>query len=93
MNIMTDDELARKNKLAFLAGAVTAIAAIALTATAAAAIYYQVFGFLNPPLAAPEIVLQTPSKTVARIPTQHAGVRVDCTVTIDQAKNVWSITC
>ena len=47
----------------------------------------------DPAAAAPRIVAQTPSQTVAKIPTLHAGVRVDCTVIIDQARNAWSITC
>jgi len=86
MNIITDQELKAHAVVAFVMGA-------ALAAATAAVLHYRVFDYLAPPEAAPQIVKATPNVTVARIPTQHAGVRIDCTVTIDQAKNVWSITC
>ncbi len=86
MNVLTDQELRAHRVAAFVAGA-------ALAAATAAALHYQVFSFLDKPASAPRIVAQTPNQTVARIPTLFAGTRIDCTVTINQAKNVWSITC
>lgn len=83
-NILTDAQLHARYIGCFAAGL-----AIALLAYAAPR-------WINPEAAvsdAPKVLVQTQSQTVARIPTLHAGVRVDCTVTIDQAKNVWSITC
>lgn len=86
MNVLTDQQLTTRVCAAFLAGSLAATGIIALPTL------WQRHQ-APAPIGAPEIVLQTPSQTVARIPTQHAGKRVDCTVTIDQAKNVWSITC
>lgn len=84
MNILSDGQLRVRYFGCFLGGLVIALLA------------YAAPRWMTPDTATPEtprIVLQTPSQTVARIPTQRAGKRVDCTVTIDQAKNVWSITC
>lgn len=84
MNILSDGQLHLRYVGCFLGGLVIALLA------------YAAPRWMEPDAAtleAPRIVLQTPSQTVARIPTRRAGERVDCTVTIDQAKNVWSITC
>lgn len=89
MNVLTDKELRSEKFEAFRGGVVLAM----LVTAAAAAAYFWLSGPAWEPTAAPSIVRQTANQTVARIPTLHAGVRVDCTVTIDQARNVWSITC
>jgi hypothetical protein len=86
VNILTDQQVRAGKRIAFAAGFANAFAACLL---GAAWVKYRT----EAPAGVPAIVAQTASQTVARIPTQHAGVRVDCTVTIDQAKNVWSITC
>jgi len=86
MNILTDRELENGKRHAFAIGAV-------ITAVASTLLHHYYYAPAEALLGAPQIVLQTPSQTVARIPTQRAGKPVDCTVTIDQAKNVWSITC
>ncbi len=86
MNILTDQELRARKRLAFTLGALFAAAVSAL-------IYHQLYERLLAPAGAPEIVMQAGSQTVARIPTQYAGKRIDCIVVIDQAKNVWKITC
>jgi hypothetical protein len=88
MNVLSDEELIECRWRAFVHGASAII-----TICAAAALYLWLTHPAPEPIGVPEIVRQTPSQTVAKIPTLHAGVRVDCTVTIDQAKNVWSITC
>lgn len=85
MNIITDHELADGKRKAFAIGA--------LIATAVSALAFRWSYMPAVPVGAPEILLQTPSQTVARIPTRHGEKRVDCTVTIDQVKNIWSITC
>jgi hypothetical protein len=89
MNIISNEELSLRLREAFRNGVL--VAAIATGATAA--LYFWLHRPAPASAGTPQIVRQTPSQTVARIPTLHAGVRVDCTVTIDQAKNVWSITC
>lgn len=86
MNILTDVELSTRTRAAFAVGA-------AIATVASVLLHYWFFAPPPAPIGTPQIVVQTPSQTVARIPTQRAGKRVDCTVTIDQAKNVWSITC
>lgn len=88
MKIITDEELGMRTRIAFVAGVFLAAIAIIL-------LHYWFYGWkwTQAPIGAPEIVLQTASRTVARIPTQHDGNRVDCTVIIDQARNIWSITC
>ncbi len=93
MNVLTDKEL----RAIEIRGAVTAIAILSGVMVAAWFLeprFHQfVVAHVGERDGAPVILKQTDSKTVARIPTMHGGVRVDCTVTIDQAKNVWSITC
>ncbi len=89
MNVLSDKELRSEKFEAFRGGVVLAMLATA----AAAAAYFWLYRPAPAALDAPSIVQQTENQTVARIPTLHAGMRVDCTVTIDQAKNVWSITC
>lgn len=86
MNILTNQQLATRMCAALLAGSVLATGTIALLER------WQ-RNHAPAPIGTPAIVGQTNSQTIARIPTLRAGVRVDCTVTIDQAKNVWSITC
>ena len=84
-NVLSDAQLQLRYGACFLAGLLAALLAYAAprwVAPAAAEV-----------AALPRIVYQSPSQTVAKIPTLYAGKRVDCTVTIDQAKNVWSITC
>ncbi len=85
MNVLTDKELRGRWVSAFFAGALLGISAGALLDQ-----------YVNTPAAtagAPQIMLQAPSQTVARIPTKRAGELVYCTVTIDQTKNIWSIVC
>jgi hypothetical protein len=89
MNVLTDDELKYYRRHAFAAGAMTVLGWVA----ALALLFWWTHSQKPAPAGAPQIVVQTPSQTVARVPTLRAGERVDCTVTIDQAKNVWSITC
>ena len=92
MNVLTDQQLADEKHDAFRVGA--GIGFCVAIGVGAAAYYWQLHGAdLAMPANGPEIVKQTPSQTVARIPTLRAGKRVDCTVTIDQAKNAWLITC
>ncbi|TAK82098.1 MAG: hypothetical protein EPO20_22675 [Betaproteobacteria bacterium] len=86
MHILTDKQLAARYFSCFALGMVSVFLGFASPAISVR------LGLVPPPETA-QIVLQTPSQTVARIPTQKAGKRVDCTVIIDQAKNVWSITC
>lgn len=88
MNVLIDKELNEGTWRAFAAGA-----AIALAFVAAISILAQWDDRHPKPIAAPSIVMQTSNQTVARIPTLRAGVRVDCTVTIDQANNVSSVAC
>ena len=82
MNVLTHSQLASRLLVAMVLGSTITAATIVLLERRQSV-----------QLGEPKIVKQTPSQTVARIPTLHAGVRVDCTVTIDQAKNIWSITC
>jgi hypothetical protein len=89
MNVLTDYELRSGKRTAFVAGIVTTI----LWAVAIAALIWWLRVPARAPIGVPAILRQTPSQTVARIPTLRAGERIDCTVTIDQAKNIWSITC
>ena len=84
MNVLSDRQLEVRYISYFLAGALIALLALR------ASTWWTGEPVTTP---SPRILLQTSSQTVARIPTQHAGKRVDCVVTIDQARNVWSITC
>ncbi len=84
MNILTDEQLRARYLGCFFGGLLIALLA------------YAAPRWIEPDTAAlqaPRIVQQTPNQTVARIPTLYAGKRIECTVTINQAKNVWSITC
>ncbi len=86
MNVLTNEQLKDRVVGGFIVGVLVA-------ATASAVLHQWYYAAPRAPVGTPEILFQTPSQTVARIPTQHGGKRVDCTVTIDQAKNVWSVTC
>ena len=89
MNVITDEDLSLRMRWAFRNGVMTASIVIG----AAAALYFWLHRPAPAPIGAPAIVRQTPSQTVARIPTLYAGKRIDCMVIIDQSKNLWSIAC
>jgi hypothetical protein len=93
MNIISDEELRATRRRAFVIGGTVASAWNVFFLLACLLAYWRLY--YQPPAAAgvPQILLQAPSQTIARIPTLRDGKRIDCTVTIDQAKNVWSITC
>jgi hypothetical protein len=89
MNVLTDDELKFDRRRAFAAGAMTVLAWVA----ALALLFWWMHGRQPASVGAPEIVAQTPTQTVAHIPTLRSGIRVDCTAVIDHKMNTWSITC
>ena len=89
MNMLTDKELRAEKCEAFRGGVVLAM----LVTAAAAAAYFWLYPTAPAAIDAPSIVRQTENQTVARIPTLHAGARVDCTAPFDQGKNLWSLTC
>lgn len=91
MNIVSDSDLRFIKRAVFAAGAVVAAAAIG----AGTLLYGRVRESAPEPAPAgtARIIRQNESQTIARIETLHEGKRIDCLVVIDQAKNVWSITC
>lgn len=52
-------------------------------------------GFKQPLIitGAPQILKQTDTETVARIPTLRGGQALDCTLTIDHKHRAWSLSC
>lgn len=90
MSIITDQELWAHKRLAFVAGALCATAVAIGSALAGS----QWFCRRQPEqLGAPQIIRQSPSQTVARIPTRRGGTLIYCQVIVDHKANIWSVTC